>query len=392
MSLDLERHLVAKANEAFQPLTANFELTPVCNFNCEMCFIRMSRHETEAYGGIQSADRWIAIASQLQQMGTLFILLTGGEPMLHPEFDRIYTTLRSMGFIMTLNTNGTMITEKMCRETFKEKPRRMNVTLYGTNPDTYERLTHNRNGFEQTMRGLRLLRDYDIDTKINLSMLQINGEEYDQLMAIADELGFPVVSNSYMTPDRRKTCATPCHTLEARLSPQEAARLDNLFHRYKQAGEYPTYARNAVFKAEEGTPSDEGVTLSCRAGRSSMWIDWQHHITPCVMMEAPFVDLATGEAHSVTTPEALRRGMVDISDIHTPVSSQIVAGDIADAWQWLVHECLQLPSIDDCKGCRLKHICQVCYAAAIHEKQQYGSLGYLCKMAEGSLEYLKQPH
>ena len=388
MALDLEKHLVAKANEAFQPLTVNFELTPVCNFNCEMCFISMSRQETEAFGGIKSADSWIAIAQQLQQMGTLFILLTGGEPMLHPEFDRIYTTLRSMGFILTLNTNGTMITEEMCRETFKEKPRRMNVTLYGTNPDTYERLCHNRNGFEQTMRGLRLLRKYDIDTKINLSMTQINDQEYDELMAIADELGFPVVSNSYMTPDRRKTCGTPCHTLEVRLSAEEAARLDNLFHRYKRGDEYKEFARNAAFKAEEGLPSDEGTTLSCRAGRSSMWIDWQQHITPCVMMEAPYIKFDTGEAHTALIPEA--QGAADVTAIDAPPIGQVQPGDINAAWQWLVKECLQLPAIDDCKGCRLKHICQVCYAAAIHEKQQYGSLGYLCEMAKGSLKQLKQ--
>ena len=119
-----------------------------------------------------------------------------------------------------------------------------------------------------------------------------------------------------------------------------------------------------------------------------MWIDWQQHITPCVMMEAPYIKFDTGEAHTALIPEA--QGAADITAIDTPPIGQVQPGDINAAWQWLVKECLQLPAIDDCKGCRLKHICQVCYAAAIHEKQQYGSLGYLCEMAKGSLKQLKQ--
>ena len=204
MSLELEKHLVARANEAFEPLTANFELTPLCNLHCDMCFVRLTRQQVDERGGLHDANSWLDIARQLQQMGTLFILLTGGEPMLHPEFHRIYTTLRSMGFIITLNTNGTMITEEMCRDTFREKPRRVNVTLYGSSADTYGRLCHNRKGYERTVSALRLLRKYDIDTKLNLSMVRENSNDYDDIMALAHELGIPVVSNSICSP-----CSAP---------------------------------------------------------------------------------------------------------------------------------------------------------------------------------------
>ena len=198
MSLELEKHLVARANEAFEPLTANFELTPLCNLHCDMCFVRLTRQQVDERGGLHDANSWLAIARQLQQMGTLFILLTGGEPMLHPEFHRIYTTLRSMGFIMTLNTNGTMITEEMCRDTFREKPRRVNVTLYGSNADTYGRLCHKREGYERTVNALQLLRKYDIDTKLNLSMVRENSNDYDDItngisMAQGDVLHFVIV-------------------------------------------------------------------------------------------------------------------------------------------------------------------------------------------------------
>ena len=382
MSLELEKHLVARANEAFEPLTANFELTPLCNLHCDMCFVRLTRQQVDERGGLHDANSWLAIARQLQQMGTLFILLTGGEPMLHPEFHRIYTTLRSMGFIMTLNTNGTMITEEMCRDTFREKPRRVNVTLYGSNADTYGRLCHNREGYERTVNALHLLRKYDIDTKLNLSMVRENSADYDAIMALADKLDIPVVSNTYMFPVQRTLCGRATHVVESRLPATEAARLNNLFLRYKQGAEYPDYAKQAVFKALEGTPSADGTTLNCRAGRSSMWVSWQHHITPCAMMDTPCVDLHTGITQSFT-PFAQSGKPGIIGDPTT-----LPADDLPAVWKWLTTTCQQFPAIEECKGCKLHHICQVCYAAAISELKECGSLSYLCDMAHEDLRLL----
>ena len=391
MALDLEKHLVAKANEAYEPLTVNFELTPLCNMHCDMCFIRMSKQETDSLGGLKKGEAWLEIARQLQSMGTLFILLTGGEPMSHPDFDRIYTELRRMGFILTLNTNGTLITEEMCRETFREKPRRMNVTLYGANADTYERLCHHRQGFDQTIRGLELLKKYDIDTKINFSMTQANEQDYDAMMDIAASLGFPVVSNSYMAPDLRTTCGRSCLTPIMRLPAKTAAHLECRFYQYRMKEEFREYVQNSIFKAEKQKVSKEGYMLNCRAGRSSMWIDWRHHITPCVMMEAPSVDLPTG----TTYPAYFGDGdfsQVNLENVRVASNEVLTPGDVSSAWQWLVKECVQLPTIDDCAGCNLQHICQVCYAAAYHEKRRCGSVDYLCQMASGLLQELKAAH
>ena len=375
MSLDLENHLVAKANLDFQPLTANFELTPECNLKCDMCFIRLTHGEVKAQGGIKDAAAWIDLARQLQDAGTLFILLTGGEPMLHPQFSEIYTALRDMGFIITLNTNGTMITEQMCRETFYQKPRRVNVTLYGTNGDTYGNLCHNREAYEQTMRSLRLLRKYDIDTKLNLSMTPANASEFSSLVAVADELGIPVVSNSYMFPSRYDKCPEKAYDPTTRLTPSEAARLNNLYNQHKLGEDYPRHARQAIMQATKGVASEEGYRLNCRAGRSSLWVDWRHHLTPCVMMETPCIDLTTGEAN--------------IGDGHTHVKP-CSPGDIVEGWHWITRTCQELPPIEECKGCKLKKTCQVCYAAAILEKRHCGTINYLCDMAHAEVEEMKR--
>lgn len=67
----LERALVDKANQSRVPITTNFELTPTCTLNCDMCFIRTERSVVERHGGLSPLQQWLDWAEQLQDMGTL---------------------------------------------------------------------------------------------------------------------------------------------------------------------------------------------------------------------------------------------------------------------------------------------------------------------------------
>lgn len=357
MSLELEKHLVARANETRTPITANFELTPVCNMKCDMCFIRLPQAQVQALGGLRPLESWLDIARQLRQMGTLFILLTGGEPMLYPQFNELYMELRRMGFIITINTNGTLITEETCRMFARLQPRRVNVTLYGASRETYADMCHHADGFDRCMSALRLLKQYHIDTKINVSVTRRSVADYEAIMAIADELGMPAVVNAYMFPALRQLCAG-CRDVDAeRITPEQAARYQEAFMRYRQGADYPQYLRSIVYNVDEVEPDSEGQGVSCRAARSSVWINWRQQMTPCVLMEHPMVPL------DGTT--------------------------VADAWASVTAQADQLPRFEKCAGCRLRKLCQVCYAAAEHEQKARGNLDYLCEMAHRQLNLIR---
>ena len=119
----IERRLVHKANVAKIPISATFELTPVCNLHCDMCYVRMNEAQAQQQGGVKSVEEWLFLAQQLKEQGTLFLLLTGGEPLLYPGFRELYVSLKQMGFVLTLNTNATLITEETAR-LFQQYPPR----------------------------------------------------------------------------------------------------------------------------------------------------------------------------------------------------------------------------------------------------------------------------
>ena len=194
----IEQALMSQASLKRTPINGSLELLPLCNMNCDMCYVRLSREEMERQGRMRTGDEWIEIGRQMQKAGVLFLLLTGGEPFLHPEFRRIYLELRNMGMILTINTNGTMINEELARFLGENKPRRVNITLYGASDKAYEDLCHFPGGFQKTMEGIRFLRDYRVDVKIGGSLTKANQHEIESIIEIGEKLDVPEIGRAHV--------------------------------------------------------------------------------------------------------------------------------------------------------------------------------------------------
>ena len=73
----VERQLLERARHTHTPINGSLELLPICNMNCDMCYVRLSREEVQALGGLHTADEWIAVGQQMKEAGVLFLLLKG---------------------------------------------------------------------------------------------------------------------------------------------------------------------------------------------------------------------------------------------------------------------------------------------------------------------------
>ena len=73
----IEQQMFAMATEKKVPLYGVLELLPLCNLNCDMCYVRLSKAEMEQKGRLRTKEEWIKLAHQMKDAGTLFLLLTG---------------------------------------------------------------------------------------------------------------------------------------------------------------------------------------------------------------------------------------------------------------------------------------------------------------------------
>ena len=103
------------------PISGTFELTPRCNFNCRMCYVHLPESEIGRHGRELTAKEWIRIATEAKDAGTTWLCITGGEPLMHPEFEIIWKELSQMGLFITLQTNASLVPRER-RETVGRVP------------------------------------------------------------------------------------------------------------------------------------------------------------------------------------------------------------------------------------------------------------------------------
>ena len=348
-NLTYEKRLISKAARSHTPINGSFELLPLCNMNCGMCYVRLSRPEMDLQGHLHSAAEWISLARQMQKSGTLFLLLTGGEPLLFPDFKTLYLELRSMGMILTINTNGTLIDETWADFFAQYPPRRINITLYGTSKETYRDLCHYEAGFEKALRGIRLLRERNVDVKINGSLVRSNSTDVDSLVALARSLDAPINIDTYMYPARRERSAAFCE--QSRLLPEDAARGKVQFEKASlDSKTYLQMAQTIITRVSEtpDTPEPDFQRMRCQAGRTSFTINWQGKMRPCVMLSQPEINVfETG---------------------------------FDNAWKQLQCEIETITLNPRCSSCSLRRICQTCAACAKLETGAYDGIpDYMCR-------------
>ena len=96
----IEQNLCNKADMMKVPIAGNIELLPLCNMDCKMCFAKMTREQMEQHHRMLDYKEWIEYGKQMSEAGTIFMLFTGGEPLLYPHFDELYVAFKKMGFIV----------------------------------------------------------------------------------------------------------------------------------------------------------------------------------------------------------------------------------------------------------------------------------------------------
>ncbi|MBR4308039.1 MAG: radical SAM protein [Oscillospiraceae bacterium] len=332
------------------PAAGTMELTARCNLSCKMCYIHNLSCDKHLVKEELSTEQWICIMDQLQDAGTLPLLITGGEPLLRPDFPILYTEAVKRGFLISINTNGTLLTEEHFELFARQKPLRMNISVYGMCPETYESLCGNGAAYEKVLSNIRRLRSLGITVKINFSCTPYNAHDLPKVQAFAQEIGSIVHCTTYMFPPTRteKPCAEPVE----RYSPTEAAeasidwiRIANSPEQFaaecrKHAQMAPGRADECLYEGKEGA--------RCRAGRCSYWITYKGELLPCGMI--PSI------SHSVTEL------------------------GFSEAWNRMSAEFRSLSMPKGCLSCPDYERCEVCPAITWAENEDFSKVPtYICE-------------
>lgn len=290
-----------KASRRKIPLSGTFELTPMCNFSCRMCYVRKTASEVKASSRpMMTFEQWMKIARNAFDAGMLHLLLTGGEPTSWPDFWKLYENLVYMGLLVSINTNGSMLDDESVERLKALPPRRINITLYGSSNETYERLCGVKNVFEKVDRAIGRLKDAGIQIKLNCSLTPYNVGDLETMIAYAQKRELILDVASYMFPPIRRNAAMTGKN--DRFTPKEAAfyRLKT-FHLQNGDERYKEFLENILNGSVPPPGLDENCLdpvdgqIRCRAGRACFWITWDGWMEPCGVMSSPKIDVTKQE-------------------------------------------------------------------------------------------------
>ncbi len=167
------------------PLEGHLDLTYRCNQNCRHCWLRVPPGDPERDREL-SLDEIKNIVDQARVLGTRRWSISGGEPLLRPDFPEIFEHLCAKAVSYSLNTNGTMITPEIAR-LLTRKGTKM-VALYGATRETYDHITRNPGGFEKVMAGLRYLKEAGAGFIVQLIPMRDNWHEWGKMQDLARSL------------------------------------------------------------------------------------------------------------------------------------------------------------------------------------------------------------
>ena len=353
----LTDYLYAKACRMRIPLNGTFELSPVCNFSCRMCYVRKTQKEVQSSSRkILTLDDWRRIAREARQAGMLELLLTGGEPLLWPDFWTLYEELVDMGFLISINTNGSLIDGEAVARFRKRPPHRINLTLYGAGDASYRRLCGIDGVYTRVDSAIRGLVDAGITVKLNCSLTPDNAEDLDRIVDYARERGTMLSVSTYMFPPLRRD---PTQVgVNERFTPEESSeymmrylrrnRGEELFQRYLKS---ILDGKTDPLGLEEGCIDPVDGQIRCRAGKASFWVTLDGWLLPCGMMPEPKVDLKERS--------------------------------FGEAWQKLTEMAAAIRLSGLCDKCPSREICHPCAAVAYAETGKFSGMPvYKCRAVQ----------
>ena len=174
------------------PISGTFELTPRCNFSCRMCYVHLKPEQIPQYGQEMTGREWIRTAKAAKEAGTTWLCVTGGEPLVHPDFPMIWRELTQMGFFITLQTNASLIRGKIADLLAEYPPRAAKITLYGSNDEVYRQVCQVENGFTRVDEGIRTLRELEIPVQLISTVIRQNLEDVPKMAYYAYQKPAPL--------------------------------------------------------------------------------------------------------------------------------------------------------------------------------------------------------
>ena len=314
--------IVHKAREKGIPVAGIFELTPLCNLSCKMCYVHLSANQLNGHP-ILTVETWKSLMHQAWEAGMISATLTGGECLTYPGFDELYLYLHSLGCQVSVLTNGLLLTEERIQFFKKHMPESIHVTLYGWNNEVYEKVT-GKQAFTTVTKNFKRASEAELPIYFSITPNKYLGEDLLKTIQVAKTLSKTIYMSSGLNTPREETGRSEQHDDVDTDLYIRALRYRNELNGHQNI-EIPKESLPPC-----GGPSHETnkCGLICGGGRSSFVIDWKGVMMPCPGFQM--------------------------------IQAYPLEESFPAAWSKVNQESNHWPRVPECEGCAYNSVCNNC--------------------------------
>ena len=266
--MDVSKNVIAAKNFLLRKNYAVFAVTNACGNKCAMCSIW--KDANKKFVSPQDFER-LVVENNLG-----FVMLTGGDPLFHPQFKELLEVCERRGVLATVCSNLINLTEENLKQ-FNGSVFQWLVSFDSKYPASFGRQRGNENIFGQTTRGLELLKANKQNFVVSLTVTKINKNELDDTIDYCDLHKLPI--NFCLTDSFTETSFKLGNEEGVLLSDGEQAELvEKILALKKQRKVWNSFvflndARRFFKKEKQKVP--------CLGGKKVFYFDWNGEKFAC---------------------------------------------------------------------------------------------------------------
>ncbi len=258
-----------------------WELTLACNMRCKHC----GSNAGQARADELTEDEMLQVCDDLAELGCERVTLLGGEPLMHPSWEKVARRIRENGYRANVITNGWMLhRESVCDRLAEARLSIVGVSMDGL-ADAHDGLRNRPGSFDRIVRGIRLLREREVPVAVSTVVTRQSLEQLDALHALLRDLDVAVWQLQICNPLGRLD-----HDDANIIAPRQVIDLLDAVVRLRAVAKRPRidiadnvgyYSHHEHEGIRQKRPGQSYYWTGCHAGIRSMGLDSNGDVKGC---------------------------------------------------------------------------------------------------------------
>ena len=320
------------ANQAY---SVSWNLTQRCNLFCTHCYMSAFPHADISHD-FTTEECFKVIDDMAKVNPSLFLILTGGEPLVRKDIFDIASYASDKGFTCVLGTNGVLLGEREARRMRESGLQGASISLDSVDPQRHDNFRQLAGSWKSALRGIEHLKEEGLDFSLHMSVMSWNVSEIPPMIELARNVGAKVLNFFFLVQtgrgeniiDIRPSQYREILTYLARAQgvgvkenkpslfqnfddpwTSSAGQMGDLVLRAKCAPHF----RKVIYELDPNSPLLKNYAQgSCPAGKHYCRITPEGDITPC-----PYMPVSAGNLRKQTFDEIWNTAPI-LNDLREP--------------------------------------------------------------------------